>query len=179
MKIISLVLLMFFTVPLFAEEASSNSVLQKTEKQSAFKGLFYKVWNKFKTMSPKDEKKLVRTGTATAGIRGAETTSTILQPYWKDDKTSDEQFMLQLEGFAQAQTLADRGDLEGANQAFREFVDKWPESDLRPNAQFADALTLGAMGKAAESSQSFKIFVDANPQHPLVEDAKAVMAELQ
>lgn len=178
------VLILFVTVisitlsiPVQAENNQPDNILQ-AEKKSAFKGLFYKVWNKFKTMSPKDDSK-VRKTTVTMGIRGAETTSTILQPYWKDDKTSDKQFMQQLEDFAQAQTMADKGDLAAANQTFGRFMEKWPESDLKPNAQFAEALTMGAMGKAPESSLSFKAFIEANPEHPLVQEAKTLMKELK
>jgi len=113
------------------------------------------------------------------GIRGAETTSTILQPYWKDDKTSDKKFMQQLEDFAKAQSMADDGDIENANKAFNGFISNYPESDLKPNAQFAEALTMAAMGKMADSKESFKAFIDDYPEHPLVTDAQLVMHELK
>ncbi|RDH82436.1 MAG: hypothetical protein DIZ80_09085 [endosymbiont of Galathealinum brachiosum] len=177
MKVLLILGLLFISAPLMAENIDPEDVV-KAEKKNAFKGLFYTVWNKFKSMSPKNEDKL-RTVTVTMGVRGAETTSTILQPYWKDDKTSDKQFMEQLEDFAKAQTMADNGDLENANQAFNGFVEKYPESDLKPNAQFAEALTMGAMGKASESNLSFKTFIDQNPDHPLVKEAKLVMNELE
>lgn len=177
MKVLVLLSVLFISTPLIAENIASEGVI-KAEKKNAFKGLFYTVWNKFKSMSPKGKDKL-RTVTVTMGVRGAETTSTILQPYWKDDKTSDKQFMVQLEDFAQAQAMADNGDLEKANQAFNGFVEKYPTSDLKPNAQFAEALTMGAMGKSSKSNLSFKTFIDENPGHPLVKEAKLVMNEFK
>jgi len=176
MKVLILLSVIFITTAVNAQaDKPEEAVL--AEKQNAFKGLFYKVWSKFKSLSPKKENG-VRKVAVTMGVRGAETTSSILEPYWKDDKTSDKQFMQQLEDFAQAQTLADRGDLASSNKAFTGFIDKYPKSDLKPNAQFAEALTMGAMGKSLESKQSFKVFIDENPGHPLVGDAKQVMQEL-
>jgi len=176
MKVLILLCVIFISMPIHAQtDKPEGAVL--AEKQNAFKGLFYKVWSKFKSLSPKKENE-VRKVAVTMGVRGAETTSTILEPYWKDDKTNDKQFMQQLEDFAQAQTLADKGDMANSNKAFNGFIDKYPQSDLKPNAQFAEALTMGAMGKALESKRSFKVFIDENPEHPLVSDAKQVMQEL-
>lgn len=176
MKVYILISMVFLTTPLLAE-AEKESVAIQAEEKNAFKGLFYSVWNKFKTMSPKNEN-VVRKTTVTMGVRGAQTTGTILQPYWKGDKTSDKKFMQQLERFAQAQNMADKGEMTGANKAFKRFIADYPKSDLRPNAQFADAVTMGAMGRLAESAQSFNVFINENPQHPLVEDAKMVINEL-
>ena len=177
MKVIISVLVLLVSWPVLAEQ--EPVVIQETESQSAFKGLFYRVWNKFKSINPKPESRSPRQTTVTAGIRGAETTTTLLQPYWKDDKTSDKQFMKQLEAFAQAQALADEGKLEQAGSAFASFVEEWPQSDLRPNAQFAHAMTLGAQGKAAESRAIFKAFMDTYPDHPMVEDARVLVSELK
>lgn len=178
MKFLILFSMLFVLTPLMAAESVDSNDSVKAEKNNAFKGLFYTVWNKFKAISPKSETRL-RNVTVTMGVRGAETTSTILQPYWKGDKTSDEQFMKQLEDFAQAQSMADNGAIENANQAFSGFVNKYPQSDLKPNAQFAEALTMGAMGNAAKSNISFKTFIDENPSHPLVSEAKLLMQELK
>jgi len=177
MRIMVLLSSLLFVMPVIAEQVDSGAAI-KAEKDNAFKGLFYTVWNKFKSLSPKSENP-VRNVTVTMGIRGAETTSTILQPYWKDDKTSDKKFMQQLEDFAKAQSMADDGDIENANKAFNGFISNYPESDLKPNAQFAEALTMAAMGKMADSKESFKAFIDDYPEHPLVTDAQLVMHELK
>lgn len=176
MKVLILISLVVFSSVALAEMEKEGVAIQ-AEKKNAFKGLFYSVWNKFKTMSPKN-KNVVRKSTVTMGVRGAQTTSTILQPYWKDDKTSDKKFMQQLEDFAQAQNMADKGEMTSANKAFKDFIVDYPESDLRPNAQFAEAMTMGAMGALAQSSQSFNDFISENPRHPLVKDAEMVIKEL-
>ena len=162
-----------------AENPDQATVIQASEKKSVFKGLLYKVWGKFKAMSPKKENQKVRNITVTAGIRGSETTTSILKPYWKDDKTSDKQFIQQLEDFAQAQTLIEDGNLQQANQAFNGFIQSWPDSDLRPNAQFGLGLTYGGMGQNAQSVQAFEAFISAHPQHPLVADAREIIAEMK
>jgi len=176
-KILIILGALFLMKPALAEKVSSNGAI-KAEKDNAFKGLLYTVWNKFKSLSPKNENS-VRSVTVTMGVRGSETTSTILQPYWKDDKTSDEKFMQQLEDFAKAQSLADKGNLESANNAFNGFINQYPASDLKPNAKFAEALTMAAMGKVSLSKKSFNTFIEEYPKHPLVADAKMVIKELK
>ena len=178
MKFLIVIGMLVVAAPSLAAEQALENVTKKSEKQSAFKGLFYKVWNKFKTISPKSETQQVRLSAVTAGIRGAETTSTLLEPYWKGDKTSNQQFMQQLESFALAQGMADKGELDAANQAFAAFIEKYPDSDLVPNAEFAQAITYGAMGQGQDSSKLFTRFISAYPEHPLVADAKALLAEL-
>ena len=165
-----------------AVEAVKTSVssIQKHENKSVFKGLLYKVWGRFKAISPKDDSKNKLTQrTITAGVRGAETTSSILQPYWKDDRSNDKQFIKQLQDFAHAQSLVDEGRLADANQAFNSFVEYYPGSDLRVNARFAIGLTLGGMGQNDECVQVFEGFVKEYPEHPLTIDAKTVIAEFK
>lgn len=177
MKHIVLLTMVLISVPTMAQDKQAQAI--QAEDKSVLKGLFYKVWGKFKTMSPKDERRLAKNSRVTAGIRGSETTATILQPYWKDDKTSDAQFMQQLEGFSKAQLMVDKGDLLSANKAFSGFIEQWPGSDLKPNAQFAEAFTLGALGEVSKSRQHFQAFIKDNPNHPLVTDAKSMIVELR
>lgn len=181
MKRVLILIALMLPAYVCAEEVPSSQALKQTESKSVFKGLLFKVWNKFKVLSPKKNDKNYAKGTviATAGIRGAETTSSILKPYWKDDKTNDKQFVEQLQDFAQAQTMADDGKLKEANQAFTHFMDKYPGSDLKPNAQFGMAITLGGMGQNNESVQMFKSFVNEHPDHPLAEDARLIISELK
>ncbi len=179
MKLLIGVLAVFLTWPLIAEESKESSVIQKAESQNAFKGLFYKVWNKFKLINPKNESRINKRSTVTAGIRGAESTTTLLEPYWKGDKLNNKRFIQQLESFSQAQTLADQGNLQAAQKAFEEFTEQWPKSDLKSNAQFASAMIQGAMGKLEESQQGFDEFIRLYPGHPLVEDAKLLLSDMK
>jgi TolA-binding protein len=162
-----------------AEQAAVEPV-QQTEQQGVFKGLMYKVWNRFRALSPRDDReKPDKKTVATAGIRGAETTSSILQPYWKDDRSSDPRILGQLNAFADAQALVDRGQLQQASEAFKNFIDNYPTSDLRPNAQFAIGMAYGGLGQAQQGAQAFQVFIHDNPDHPLVADARMVMEELK
>lgn len=77
----------------------------------------------------------------------------ILQPYWKDDRTGDE--------------------------AFIQFTDIWTDSDLRPNAQFAFGVIYGSSGKTFECVWILEGFILENPQHPLVADARLIVDQLK
>ena len=178
MKYIMMMLLLAMPVWASAEQTKDDDVHQ-VEKQNVFKGLMYKVWNKFRVLSPKNTNDEPRTVTTTAGIRGAETTTSLLKPYWKDDKTQDEGFLKQLNDFADAQAMVEKGELQQADQAFRQFMDTWPDSDLRPNAEFALGMTLGGMGQNTRSVEAFQTFIKSNPKHPLVADAQALITELK
>jgi TolA-binding protein len=174
-------ILIALLVPIFASAAETTAAsIQKVENKSTFKGLLYKVWSKFRSLSPKNtDKAKYKRVAVTAGIRGSETTSSILQPYWKDDKTNDKKFVQQLQDFAHAQKMVDGGDLPGASQAFSSFMESYPDSDLRANAQFAIGMTQGGMGQNSQCVQTFQSFVTDYPNHPLASDAKQVIAELK
>jgi TolA-binding protein len=168
-------------VPTYTYAADTEAPgIQKEEKKNAFKGLLYKVWGKFRLLSPKDTRKVAtKTSVVTAGIRGAETTTSTLQPYWKDDKTNDKKFVQQLQDFAHAQKLVDKGDFQQANQAFNNFTESYPGSDLEPNAKFAIGMTLGGLGQSAQCVEAFQGFIKNYPSHPLVDDARSVVAEFK
>ena len=175
-----IVLSLVLPVYVWAEESSQqNNIQVEQQEDNVFKGVFYKVWNKFRALSPKLDQQPAKRVTATAGIRGAETTTSILQPYWKGDRTGDEAFMQQVDAFAHAQSLADQGQLDEAGKAFSQFADAWPDSDLRPNAQFALAVIYGSSGKTSDSIRIFESFIQENPQHPLAADARSIIDQLK
>ena len=161
------------------QKQKGTSVIVK-ENKSVFKGLLYRVWNRLRTFSPQMQKKNTRKyGVATMGIRGAETTSTLIEPYWKGDKTDDPIYVKQLTDYTNAQQLAETGNLKGAVTALNEFIEDYSDSDLLPNAQFALGLSQGGLGEIDESIESLETFIDDNPNHPLVDDAKQVIAEFK
>jgi outer membrane protein assembly factor BamD (BamD/ComL family) len=110
-----------------------------------------------------------------AGSRGAETTDTLLKPYWKADLTRDENFQAELEKFSLAQYKMDKGDLEAAVDLFDGFLSQYKRSDMRPNALFGKSISLANIGQREQSLAVMRQFVDENPNHPLVEDAKQVI----
>ncbi len=111
----------------------------------------------------------------TVGIRGAESTDTLLKPYWKEDLTQDEKFQAELEKFGRAQLKMDRGELDAAVSSFDSFLDDFAQSDLRPNALFGKSISLAGLGKNEQSLTAMRQFLDENPNHPLQGDAKLVI----
>jgi len=184
MKNLSMVILLLFSfaVPVYAADDNKDgqtTVVVKKESSSAFKGLLYRVWGRLRALNPqlKTNKTRNRT-TVTMGIRGSETTNSLIEPYWKGDKTDDAEYIAELTSYTKAQQYAEDGDLQKAVTALNSFLEKYEESELKPNAQFALGISQGGLGKIAESKETLKEFVDDNPKHPLVTDAKQVIAEL-
>lgn len=183
MKKITVLLLLMFCVPALsvaAEQAKKESriVVQK-EEQSIFKGLFYRVWSKLRTLTPKMSQRNRSRSVVTAGVRGAETTDSLIEPYWKGDKTDDPVYVKELTEFNNAHQLAENGDLPSAVKAFTSFISEHGDSDLKPNAQFALGMSYGGMGQAKSGVNALNAFVEENPTHPMVADAKQVIAELK
>ena len=77
------------------------------------------------------------------------------------------------------QQLAENGDLKGAIDALSAFIDKHEDSDLKPNAQFALGISYGGLGQKQGAVDALQAFVADNPKHPLVSDAKQVIAQLK
>ena len=115
---------------------------------------------------------------ATMGIRGAETTTSIIEPYWKGDKTDELEYIVELMQYAEAQQYAEDGDLQKAVTALNSFLQEYDNSDLKPYSQFALGISQGGMGDIPASKETLQTFVDDNPKHPLVADVKQVIAEL-
>jgi TolA-binding protein len=184
MKNLSFIILMVFSLNtvVFAAESSQQKksmVVVKTESSSSFKGLLYKVWSRLRALNPQLKTNKTRSrSVVTMGIRGAETTGSIIEPYWKGDKTDNPEYIVELTTYTEAQQFAEDGDLNQAVIALNAFLTEYDESDLRPNAQFALAISQGGMGDVAASKKTLQIFIDENPKHPLVADAKQVIKEL-
>jgi len=136
------------------------------------------VWGKLRALSPRMAKRN-HSRSVTAGVRGAETTDSLMNPYWKGDKTDDPAYAKELTEFHKANQLAENGDLPAAVKAFSSFIDGHGDSDLKANAQFAMGISYGGMGQVKSSVNTLRSFVKENPTHPMVADAKQVIAELQ
>jgi TolA-binding protein len=185
MRYSSVILMLFFSCTAtvcFADamQGESQTVVVKTENQSTFKGLLYQVWGRLRALNPQLKTNKTRDRTvATMGIRGAETTTSLIEPYWKGDKTDDPGYITELTRYTQAQQYAEDGDLPKAVTALNSFLEEYQHSDLRPNAQFALGISQGGMGDVAASKKTLQSFIDDNPKHPLVADARQVITELQ
>jgi TolA-binding protein len=177
-----IMLLLVVAVPAMAADENSKasaSMVYKNESTSVFKGLLYQVWGRLRSLNPQLETNKTRQrSVATMGIRGAETTSSIIQPYWKGDKTDDKEYVAELTRYTKAQQYAEDGDLNKAVVELNAFLEEYQDSELKPNAQFALAISQGGLGDASGSKKTLEEFVDDNPGHPLVSDAKQVMSSL-
>lgn len=158
--------------------AQDTTTVVESSSHSIFTGLFKSVWARLKSFNPAQKESAKSRAVYTAGIRGAESTDTLLKPYWKDDLTQDESFQAELQKFSLAQIKMDQGDLEAAVQSFDGFLQEFAQSALRPNALFGKSLSLAGIGQAEQSRATMQQFVEENPNHPLVDDARRVIDEL-
>jgi len=164
-----------FNQPTIVQAATT---INETSSHSVFKGLFKSVWAHLKSYNPTQKQSAKSTQTYVAGIRGAESTDTLLQPYWKADLTQDEGFQAELEYFSQAQNKMDEGELESAVRLFDGFLSTYRRSAMRPNALFGKGISLAGLGQKQKSRAIMRQFIDENPNHPLRLDARQVIKEL-
>ena len=183
MKKMIVVLMLMFCLPVMSMAAEQmkkeSNVVVKQEQKSVFKGLLYRVWGKLRSLSPRMNQRNRSRSVITAGVRGAETTDSLIDPYWKGDKTDDPTYVKELTEFHNAHQLAENGDLQSAVKALSAFISDHGDSSLKANAQFALGISYGGMGQTKSSVNTLRSFVKENPKHPMVADAKQVIAELQ
>ena len=173
-----LIMMLCMGVAVSSVVTAQDTTIKQTETHSVFKGLFLSIWGKLKSLNPTQKQSAKSTKVYTAGIRGAESTDTLLKPYWKDDLTQDKKFQAELLQFSQAQSKLDNGDLENATKAFDKFISSYQQSSLRPNALFAKSIALAGSGKNNQSIVLMQQFLDENPNHPLAGDARQVINAL-
>ncbi|MDH3221551.1 MAG: tetratricopeptide repeat protein [Gammaproteobacteria bacterium] len=159
--------------------ADDKTSFVEGSSHNVFTGLFRSVWAHLKSYNPAKKESARSEILYSAGIRGAESTDTLLRPYWKDDLSRDQQFQSELHEFSLAQTRLDRGELEAAVNSFDHFLQAFEQSSLRPNALFGKGISLAGIGKTEQSIITIKQFIEENPRHPLTRDARLVIDELQ
>jgi TolA-binding protein len=160
-------------------QTSDTTTIVETSSHNVFTGLFKSVWARLKSLNPTIKESANSDAVYTAGIRGAESTDTLLKPYWKDDLSQDKEFQAELQKYSQAQLKMDRGELESAVKSFDSFLDDFAQSDLRPNALFGKSISLAGLGQNQRSLATMQQFVEENPNHPLSADARLVIEELE
>jgi TolA-binding protein len=158
---------------------ANATTITESSSHSVFTGLFRSVWAHLKALNPTQRQSAKSTQTYVAGIRGAESTDTLLQPYWKADLTQDESFQEELGKFSQAQHKMDKGDLPAAVELFDDFLNEYAQSNMRPNALFGKSVSLASIGQNERSLIVMQQFIDENPNHPLIADARQVIETLQ
>jgi len=160
-----------------AAPQASEVTIKQTETHGVFKGVLLSVWSRLRAYNPQQNESANAKVLYTSGIRGAEATDTLIQPYWKGDLTHDEVYQKHLDQFTQAQQLMDKGELIRSAEAFDLFIEQYENSYLLPNALFGKGLSLAANGDKSAASEALNQFVDSNPNHPLVADARQVLQQ--
>jgi TolA-binding protein len=100
------------------------------EKQDG--SLWERLRRKIELLTPK---KKIQTTTAVGGVRGAQADADDV--YWKGEAKSQPIDTEELAAFKKALSLADAGDVAGAQSAFADFLKKHPDSRLREDAEQA------------------------------------------
>ena len=167
-----------FLIVAISAPVQAQDVIKQKETHSVFKGFFFSVWSRLRDIQPHQRQQAKSTTVYTAGIRGAESTETLLQPYWKGDLSEDKDFQAELKQFGTAQQLMDRGDLQASTEAFDVFIKQFANSNLLPNALFSKGLCDAALGNKEDAKTNITRFIEANPSHPLIADAKQVLSQL-
>ncbi len=157
---------------------AADKIIKETQTHNVFKGFLLSIWGKFKTFNPHDKQVAKSATVYTAGIRGAESTGTLIQPYWKDDLTQDPSFQKQLKMYGEALSHLDKGSLKQANDSLSKFLTAFPSSTLKPTALFAQGISYAGLGDKANASNVLNQFVTEFTNHPLVEDAGNLIKQL-
>jgi TolA-binding protein len=182
-QLIAIVLLSVIATGAAAAEpavTAAPTAATKAQPENRFSGALFDALRNLSGMLPKQGSRSADPRqSATMGIRGSETTTSLINPYWKDDKGDDAAFQAEVQGYGAAQQLLEEGKLQEAATAFGDFIQAHPASDLLPNARFGQALALAAQGDKKKGSEAMAAFMKDYPQHPLVADARKVLAELK
>lgn len=167
------------TLLLLTPNLQAEEIIKETQTHNVFKGALLSIWGRFKSFNPHAKQNARSATVYTAGVRGAESTGTLIQPYWKDDLTQDKAFQDELKLFGEAITHLDNGSLTEATTTLEEFLSSYSSSSLKPNALFAEGISYAGLGNNQRSIQSLDLFVKEFPLHPLSDDAKLLMQQLK
>ena len=161
-----------------ATRAAPRVEVQKAEERSGLQSLLDEMWSRLRQYGPKLSVKETEKTTVVAGVRGAESTTSTLTPYWKGDKTKDPAYVAEVNAFNGAQTLAERADHPAASAAFEKFLKDFPHSTFKPNAEFGLALAVSGTDRVKGLVQ-LKAFAEKNRAHPFAADAQRVISQLE
>lgn len=179
-KNITISIFVVFSLSAITHQVSAaDSIIKQTQTHNVFKGFLLSIWGKFKTFTPHNKQVAKAATVYTAGIRGAESTGTLIQPYWKDDLTQDTAFQKELRLYSEAITQLDNGRLKQANDTLDGFLNAFPSSALKPNALFAQSISYVGIGDKTKAEKSLNQFISDYSNHPLAEDAGALLKQLK
>ena len=158
---------------------SGGNIIIQYDSNSYFKSMLYNVWGRLQALNSQHT-----TGSAsgnavvTIGIRGARLPG--VQSNAEGDDTAvnmaDNEELVQ---FVSAQRYAETGQLEQAVSELDSFIDKYQDSELRPNALFALGISQAGLWEYESSKLTLIDFVDEYPAHPLTADAERILEEYE
>lgn len=144
------------STPLLAE-TTSDTIRQPTPSEAGVAKQFLRdVWRTLRVNTPKPRQSdQPAQPTVVAGLRGSASNqeATALQPYWKDELESSREFNDAVLAFEEAHLLLEKEDFDSAERALLSFIDDYPSSPLKANAQLALGLVYGERGEGARSVQ--------------------------
>ena len=108
-----------------------TTALAQEQKRSALTEWLKGMSSKISKIVPK---KAPPQGTAIAGVRGAKEDSTV-KLYWKGKKGDEPVTEEEMGKFKEALESAEKGDRSGAIKMLEEFMKKYPDSALIPDAK--------------------------------------------
>jgi TolA-binding protein len=106
------------------------------DDQDGTQSFWEKLRNKLESFVPREK---VTSTTATGGVRGAPAASEEI--YWKGEASTQTIDPDELAAFNKALAFVDSGDKAQAQSAFSEFINTYPDSPLRQDADQAMALS--------------------------------------
>jgi len=113
-KAVSLIAALLIVAPVWS--ASTMAFVQVTgtslikSDTNSVKSFFISLWGKLKSLSPKSNRQISNHKIViTAGVRGAESVDTLLNPYWKDDLSDDLDYTSEVELITRGNDLATGG----------------------------------------------------------------------
>jgi len=160
-------ILKLLTIVMATTMLSSAPIGMDAYAESSF---FNGLWGKIKAYMPRGRSNVDYSTTATIGVRGAETTESALEPYWKDDLVNNPDFKANLQSYDQAQDMCESGDFDGGISAFEELKGKVRDDLIKANVMLGLAACYGGKGDNANSSKQLKAFVKAYPSHPMAKE---------
>lgn len=173
------ILLVVFLIPAaMAADQAPRIEIQKAGERGGLQGLLDEMWSRLRQVGPKLSTREIEKTTVVAGVRGAESTTSTLSPYWKGDKTKSPAHVAEVSAFNGAQMLAERDDYPAASAAFERFIKDYPNSTFKPNAEFGLALAISGMDREKGLAQ-LRSFTEKNRTHPFAADAQRVISQLE
>ena len=118
------------------------------------------------------------TSVATLGMRGARLADRNKQPDKSDASTTDLPESAELTSYMTALRHAEAGDPDRAVDELSRFIEDYRVSELRPNALFALGISQASLGENESARWTMVEFIDQYPRHPLLQDASALIEEL-